>query len=115
MNRDVDDSAVRRVLQVESLDVARLADLVALRVAELLRVESASEQVLSVSQVAVMRRVSERTVRRWIASGALDVERVGRTVRVSQSALDRFVEPGRSRRKVEPAGAYVNPMRRDRG
>ena len=41
----------------------------------------------TVRDVADQFRVSERTVRRWIATGLLDAKRVGRCVRIARRAL----------------------------
>ena len=47
--------------------------------------------LLPVATVAQTLEVSERTVRRLIASGELPVYRIGRSVRVSQKDLDVFL------------------------
>jgi len=47
---------------------------------------------LTLREVAARLGVSEKTVRRWIARGNLDAWRQGRVVRVSESALRRFLE-----------------------
>jgi excisionase family DNA binding protein len=46
---------------------------------------------LSARSIAVKVDVPERTVRRWIASGALPSTRLGRLVRVSRSDLETFL------------------------
>ena len=42
---------------------------------------------VTIDETAAMLRVSERTVRRWIARGTLAVRKLGGTVRVSREAL----------------------------
>jgi excisionase family DNA binding protein len=42
---------------------------------------------LTIDEVAVTLRVSERTVRRWVARGALPARKVGGTVRIPRVAL----------------------------
>lgn len=50
--------------------------------------QHAAGELLTVVEVAAALRVSEMTVRRQIASGALAAVRVGKQWRVSRSALD---------------------------
>ncbi len=45
----------------------------------------------SVQEIAEQLDVSERTVRRWIASGELVAHKLGRAVRVSDSDLRDFL------------------------
>jgi len=47
--------------------------------------------MLQVDEVAHLIKVSNKTVRRWIAANELAVVRFGRSVRVSQAELTRFV------------------------
>ena len=47
--------------------------------------------LLQVKEVAALVRVSNKTVRRWIAANELAVVRLGRSVRVSEAELARFV------------------------
>lgn len=48
--------------------------------------------LLTIGQVAERLNVSTRTVRAWIASGRLDVFRLGaRCVRIDEQALNRFI------------------------
>lgn len=49
------------------------------------------EAFLTISQVAKRLVVSERTVWRWISRGLLEVKRFGRSVRISDIELSRFV------------------------
>jgi excisionase family DNA binding protein len=48
---------------------------------------------LTVNETAQLLRVSPITVRRYIASGRLAAERVGRGIRVRREAIDDFVSP----------------------
>ena len=41
-------------------------------------------------EVAVLLKVSERTVRRWIEEGKLKAQRFGRQLRIPAEALDKF-------------------------
>jgi excisionase family DNA binding protein len=47
--------------------------------------------LLRVDQVAGLIMVSNKTVRRWIAANELAVVRFGRTVRISEAELARFI------------------------
>lgn len=44
----------------------------------------------SVKDVAARLKVSERTIRRWIACGQLRVHRFGRLVRIAKAELEDF-------------------------
>ena len=44
----------------------------------------------TVAQVAERLKVSQRSVRRWIADGRLSVHRFGRTVRIAETDLLEF-------------------------
>ena len=64
---------------------------------------------LSIRDTARQLRVSDRTVRRWIARGTLRAIRLGRTIRIDARVLERFpkITP-RSRtqgRSYQPEGA----------
>ena len=54
------------------------------------------EQFLSVAAVADMLKVSQKTVRREIASGDLPTHRVGKLLRVSEGDLEAYVTRRRS-------------------
>ena len=56
------------------------------------------ERFLSVAEVAKRLGVSEKTVRRKIASGDLPAHRVGKLLRVSERILTAYVTRARSRR-----------------
>ena len=50
-------------------------------------------ELLTVKETARLLRVSPITVRRYIASGRLPAERVGRGIRVRREAIEGFVTP----------------------
>ncbi len=50
-------------------------------------------EFLTVKETAQLLRVSPITVRRYIASGQLAAERVGRGIRVRREAIEEFVAP----------------------
>ena len=53
-----------------------------------------SEEFLTVAEIAELLKVNQQTVRNWIDRGSLPAVRVGRRVRVRQSALDRILGAG---------------------
>ncbi len=50
-------------------------------------------QLLTVREAAALLRVSQLTIRRYIAAGQIDAVRVGRSVRIERGALDQFLAP----------------------
>ena len=60
--------------------------------------------LLTVKETAQMLRVSPITVRRYIASGAVAGERVGRGIRVKRQDIEDFLEP------VDASGRRLRPM-----
>lgn len=54
--------------------------------------ESATSRLLTVSEVADLLALSEKTIRRWIAAGRLPAVRFGRVVRVSTNSLEKFIQ-----------------------
>lgn len=48
--------------------------------------------ILVISEAAVVARVSERTLRRHIASGELRATYIGRCLRVQRKELDRWLD-----------------------
>ena len=44
-------------------------------------------------EVAVLLKVSRRTVRRWIGQGSLPARRFGRQLRIPTEALEQFSQP----------------------
>ena len=59
--------------------------------------EQLGEPLLSVTAVVQRLGVSEKTIRRLIARGALRVHRIGRQIRVSEADLAHFLEQHRGR------------------
>jgi excisionase family DNA binding protein len=55
----------------------------------------APERLLTLSEVAAILGTSERFPRRLIAERRIEFVRVGRHVRISESALAAFIEAGR--------------------
>ena len=55
--------------------------------------------LLTVREVAALLRVSQLTVRRYIAAGQIDAVRVGKGVRIQREALDQFLSPVAPRRQ----------------
>lgn len=66
----------------------------------------AAKPYLTIGETADTLRVSERTVRRWIAQGVLASRKIARTVRIPAQAVradaikQRRPTPGRPRRKM---------------
>lgn len=58
------------------------------------RMEEAPERLLTVAEVADILRTSERFPRRLIAERRIEFVRVGRHVRISESALAEFIQSG---------------------
>ena len=50
------------------------------------------DRLLTAEDIAEHCQVSIRTVRRWIADGALQVVRLGRQVRIRPLHLERFIK-----------------------
>ncbi len=64
------------------------------------------EPPLTIAQAAVREAVSTRTVRRWIASGAVDAHRVGPQWRITAASLAaRRVQAARPQTRTPPANA----------
>ena len=53
--------------------------------------EETTRPLLTVSEVAEVCRVSDRTVRRWIERGELPAHRLGRQLRISEKDLKIFL------------------------
>jgi excisionase family DNA binding protein len=58
---------------------------------------SPADPLMTVEDVAAHLRVSTRTVRRMVKSGALEVIRIGRAVRVTREALEAAKRAGQKR------------------
>jgi excisionase family DNA binding protein len=54
-------------------------------------------RLLTVPQAAEALSVCERTIWRWIEAGELEIYRLGRTVRIAEDELVRFLERRRER------------------
>jgi excisionase family DNA binding protein len=50
-----------------------------------------SDELYTVDEVAVRFKVTRQTVYNWIKAGQLAAIKVGRSVRIEASALDRFI------------------------
>ena len=46
----------------------------------------------TVKEIAERLAVSQRTVRRWIATGELEVVKLGHNVRISDTSLERLIK-----------------------
>ena len=66
----------------------------------------AAPQLLTVEDAAIRLSVSTKSIRRWIEAGELPAVRLGRAVRVEESALAEFIDG----RRVE-VESYVPPTR----
>jgi excisionase family DNA binding protein len=53
---------------------------------------------LTVKETADLLNYDERTIRRWISSGALEAHRPGREWRIARKALDEFLALSSNRR-----------------
>ena len=62
--------------------------------------------LMTVREGAAYLRVSERTLRRWVAEHRVTFERVGACVRFKREALDR-IKPARKR--IKPASTSTRP------
>jgi len=62
--------------------------------------------LLTAEEVAALLRVDEATVRRWLRDGELFGLKLGRAWRISESALQAFLE-GRSRAEERPLTWFV--------
>jgi excisionase family DNA binding protein len=52
------------------------------------------ESLLTVAEVAEWLKLNQQTIRNWIDAGSLPAVRVGRSVRIKRSDLDRIVDAG---------------------
>lgn len=68
-----------------------------------------NEQLFTVDEVSEQFKVTRQTVYNWITAGKLDVIRVGRSIRIPASALDRFLSAPAypEGQKATPAAAGV--------
>lgn len=65
----------------------------------------ADDPLLTEREVAELLGVSPRTVRRWRRRGLLPSARIGGTVRVRRSDLERALRPGPDGHRPDPAGS----------
>lgn len=49
------------------------------------------DKLFTVDEVREQFKVTRQTVYNWITAGKLDVIRVGRSIRITQAAIDRFI------------------------
>jgi excisionase family DNA binding protein len=54
-------------------------------------------RLLTVPQAAAALSVCERTIWRWIEAGEIEAHRIGRSVRIAEGELVRFLERHRGR------------------
>ena len=52
------------------------------------------DDLLTIKETAALMKVTDRTIRRWIADGRLDASKIARTVRIRRNALEALVLPG---------------------
>jgi excisionase family DNA binding protein len=52
------------------------------------------DALLTVSEVADVLRIRSKTVRKWIYLGKLQVVKIGRSVRVRRSTVERLIREG---------------------
>jgi len=62
--------------------------------AQNLRLALGSAGLVTVAEAAMELRMSQRSIRRWIAEGRVEVIRFGRTVRIHRAELQRLKEQG---------------------
>src|SRR5215204_2689195 len=72
------------------------------------------ERHWSLSEVAGLMGVSERTVRRWIKSGKLRAYKPGRDYRIPESALRQFVEQSEISPKALAPPSLFNGLEEER-
>lgn len=49
------------------------------------------DKLFTVDEVREQFKVTRQTVYNWITAGKLDVIRIGRSIRITQAAIDRFI------------------------
>jgi excisionase family DNA binding protein len=65
--------------------------------------ERSSSKLLTVDEAAARLAVKPATIRSWILRGIhLEVVKVGRSVRIRESSIERFIERNTIRPKDEP-------------
>lgn len=63
-------------------------------------VDPRPEPLMTIAEIAQHTRLSERTIRRAIATGAFPTIRVGRTIRVRTTDLNAFLQSHLDRRSI---------------
>jgi excisionase family DNA binding protein len=53
-----------------------------------------TDEVFTVSEVAVILKLSEQTIRNWIDAGTLPAVRLGRRIRIKRAVLQQILEHG---------------------
>ncbi len=71
------------------------------------------DQTRSLSEVAGLMGVSERTVRRWIKAGRLRAYKPGRDYRIPESSLRAFIEESEISPKAQAPPSYREPTFND--
>src|SRR5918998_221651 len=72
------------------------------------------DRTLSLSEVAGLMGVSERTIRRWITAGKLRAYKPGRDYRIPESALRQFVEESEISPNVIAPPSLFNNLEEER-
>lgn len=75
-----------------------------------MRREREAPSYLTIGETAATLRVSERTVRRWIARGNLDAQKVGGTVRIAGAAVRPARRVPRPRRGHPPSAPDISVL-----
>jgi excisionase family DNA binding protein len=65
-------------------------------------VDEATDEFLTVAEVAAILKLNQQTVRNWIDAGTLPALHLGRRVRIRRSDFDQLLEHGYSRVRPEP-------------
>lgn len=71
------------------------------------------DSFLTVAEVAGLLKLNQQTVRNWIDQGSLPAVRVGRSVRIRRSDLERLLDDGYSAGGGAPRQAAVGPNAED--
>jgi excisionase family DNA binding protein len=66
----------------------------------------ASDEFLTVAEIAAELKMNQQTIRNWIDSGYLPAIRIGRRVRVKRSDFDALLEANYTGSKQPPAGVW---------
>jgi excisionase family DNA binding protein len=66
----------------------------------------ASDEFLTVAEIAAELKMNQQTIRNWVDSGYLPAIRIGRRVRVKRSDFDARLEASYTGTKQPPAGVW---------